>query len=163
MVRLNRSLRGTTEHDPFEEHFAWRAGAISGFVATLAMGIAITLVDPGLIRNPIAGLYGMEGSLAVGWIAHLVHGTVFGIAFALVMADPSLTAGTRASPRVVVAGVVYGLVLAIAVAGVLMPIWLDVAGFEAAPDVPFITGPLVAWHVVYGAVLGGVFWLLDTS
>lgn len=155
--------RDAADHEPFEEHFAWRGGAAAGFVATLVMGLAITVVDPGMLRDPIAGLYGLQGSLLAGWGVHLVHGTIFGLLYALVMADPSLTAGTRGLPRSITAGVVYGVVLAIVGAGVIMPMWLEVVGFAAVPAFPFVTGSSLGWHLIYGAVLGGLFPFLDET
>ena len=57
----------------------------------------------------------------------------------------------------VAAGVVYGLVLPVVGAGIVMPIRLGVAGVSMATSIPNVTVPLLVWHVVYGVVLGGLF------
>lgn len=152
-----RERREIESSDPFSARVAWRGGAIAGLAATVAMGIAISLVRLETLRLAIAGLYGFEGSLVVGWIAHLFHGALFGVLFAALMSDPGVYRITDWRWKSVLAGVVYGLVLAVVGAGIIMPIWLDAAGFPGAPSIPNVTVPLLAWHVVYGVVLGGIF------
>lgn len=147
--------------EPFEAQWAWRTGAVSGFVATVAMGIAITVGDLTVMREAIAGLYTFEGNLLVGWLAHLVHGSLFGVVFAGVLSDPSFHRVTDWAWKSVLSGAVYALFLALAGAGVIMPIWLSVVGFGSPPPVPNVTAPLVGWHVIYGLVLGGVYTVLD--
>lgn len=142
---------------PFENGIAWRAGGGAGIVATVVMGVFIMLIDLPTLRTAIAGLYGFEGSLVVGWGAHVAHGAIFGLLFAVVLADPSLYRIQESLSRTVAAGVVYGLVLAVAGAGIIMPIWLGLVGFPTPPSLPFVTPATVSWHVVYGAVLGGVY------
>jgi len=51
--------------------------------------------------------------------------------------------------------VVFGLLYA---AGVVMPLWLQFVGIEAT--VPNTTLPGIVGHVVWGAVLGGLYTLL---
>lgn len=143
--------------DQFGAGWRWRGGAIAGFVATVAMGFAITLVDASTMRLAIAGLYGQSGSLLAGWIAHLVHGTLFGMLFAVILSDPGIYRVADWYWKTIVAGVVYGLVLAIGGAGIIMPIWLTVAGFPAPPSIPNLTASLLVWHLVYGVILGAVF------
>ena len=146
---------------PFETTWAWKGGAVAGLVATVVMGVAISLMKVSTLQVAIAGLYGQEGDLAAGWVAHLFHGTLFGMIFAAVLADPGLY---RVSERVwksAVAGIVYGLVLAVAGAGIIMPIWLSIVGFLAPPSIPNVTTPLLVWHVIYGVVLGSLFPFLE--
>ncbi|WP_435361425.1 histidine kinase [Haloarchaeobius sp. DFWS5] len=141
---------------PFESRFAWRAGALSGALAAIVMGIAITLVQLETLRVAIAGLYGFEGSLFVGWLAHVFHGAVFGVLFAAVLADPGLFDVRDWLWKSVAAGVVYGIVLAVFGTGIIMPMWLDIVGLGPVP-IPNVTTPLIVWHVVYGVVLGAAF------
>jgi hypothetical protein len=157
MSTHDRSDSGTETRDPFETRWAWKAGAVAGLVATLVMGVAISLTDLATLRGAIAGLYGLRGNLAAGWGAHLFHGTLFGVIFAWVLADPGLQGLSDWAWKTVVAGVVYGLVLAVVGAGIVMPIWLGLVGFPAPPSLPNVTIPMLGWHVVYGAVLGGLF------
>jgi len=153
--------REATEHEPFEAHVGWRAGVGAGLAAATVMGLGMTLVEPALLAESIAGLYGAAGSLAAGWLVHLGHGAAFGLAFAVVLADPSLVRVGHWLPGSVVAGLVYGLVLALVGMGVIMPMWLEGVGLAGAPSLPFVTPALVGWHLVFGAVLGGLFPVLE--
>lgn len=139
----------------------WRAGAASGFIATIIMGAAITAVDLATLRVAIAGLYGFEGSFAAGWVAHLIHGTLFGVLFAFVLADPILRRVNEWLWKSVAAGLVYSVVLAVAGAGVIMPVWLTIVGYNEPPTVPYITTPILTWHLLYGLVLGALYHYLD--
>lgn len=153
--------RESTEHDPFEPHLGWRAGIGAGLVAAVVMGLGITLVEPTLLGDAIAGLYGAEGSLAAGWVIHLVHGAGFGLVFAVVVADPSLANLGHRYPGCLAAGLVYGVVLALVGMGMVMPMWLDAVGLAGAPEIPFLSFSLLAWHLLFGLVLGAAFPALD--
>lgn len=156
MSRFTELGQETAEHDPFEPHLGWRGGIIAGLVAAVAMGVGITVVEPALLRTEIAGLYGATGSLAAGWTVHLAHGALFGLVFAVIVADPSLANASHRYPAAIIAGVVYGVALAVVGMGILMPMWLDAIG-PAAPAIPNIGASLVAWHILFGVVLGLVF------
>ncbi len=160
MSRFTQLGQETAEHDPFEPHLGWRGGIVAGLVAAVAMGVGITVVEPALLREQIAGLYGASGSLLAGWLVHLGHGVVFGLVFAVVVADPSLAGPSHRFPWSVVAGLGYGLILAVAGMGLLMPMWLEAVGL-AAPSLPFVDASLVGWHLVFGAVLGATFPVFD--
>jgi len=137
-----------------EDQFAWRRGAGAGLVASIVMGLAIMAVDLATLRQAIAGLYGFEGSLVAGWIVHLAHGTMFGIVFAFILLDPGIAGITSWVWKTTLAGIVYGLVLAVAGGGIIMPIWLGVVGVGNVSTIPHVTRPMLVWHAVYGAVLG---------
>jgi uncharacterized membrane protein len=150
------------ETDPsFFARWLWKEGAIAGFVAAALSALAITLLNPDVLSQQIAGLYSLQGSLVAGWIAHLVHGTVFGVVFAAVLTDPTMSGARKTPRRTVVSALVFGLVLAVAGAGVLMPMWLDAIGVTDPPPLPNVTTALVLWHGVYGLVLGVGFAMLD--
>lgn len=154
-MAVERDVDQTTEvADPFTSGVDWRAGAMSGFVAAAVMGITISLVQLDTLRVAIAGLYGFEGSLALGWAFHLLHGTLFGLVFAAVLSDPGLYRLTEWRWKTVLAAVVYALVLAVVGAGFVMPLWLEIAGIGTPGGVPYVTVPLLVWHLVYGLVLG---------
>ncbi|MCU4751055.1 histidine kinase [Natrialbaceae archaeon A-chndr2] len=143
--------------DPFETRLAWKHGAIAGLLATIGMGLAISVMDIELLRVAIAGLYGQEGSLATGWLAHLIHGTLFGIVFALVRTEPALAGFVGSSGKTVAAAIVYALVLTLAGAGIVMPIWLSMVGFASPLPVPNLSLASVLWHLIYGVLLGSLF------
>jgi hypothetical protein len=162
MSRPNVFGADTAEPDPFESHLGWRAGIAAGLVAAVTMGVGITVVEPALLRTEIAGLYGAAGSLAAGWVVHLGHGALFGLGFAVLVADPSLAAVSHRYPDAVLAGAAYGVVLALVGMGILMPMWLDAVGL-AGPAIPYLGASLVAWHIVFGVVLGVAFPRLDAG
>lgn len=152
------------EHEPgenvpaaFETKFAWKGGLLAGVVATIVMGVAISVMALETLRVAIAGLYGFEGSLLAGWAAHLVHGALFGLIFAAFLADPALHRVGERVWKSILAGAVYGLVLTVIGAGIIMPMWLDFVGFQNPPGILDITTATLVWHLVYGAVLGALF------
>lgn len=155
-VEPNASERVETP-EAFEGTLAWKGGAVAGFAAAIVMGVAISIVELDTLQLAIAGLYGFEGSLAAGWIAHLAHGTLFGLIFAGILSDPGLHRIDDWAWKSAVAGVVYGLVLAVLGAGIIMPMWQGVVGLPTPEAIPNVTTPTVLWHVVYGVVLGGLF------
>jgi hypothetical protein len=150
-------MNNTTESGPFESNWAVKAGAVAGVVATIAMGVSISVMRLETLQMAIAGLYGQGGNLIAGWIAHLVHGTIFGVGFAGLLADPGLHRITDWRWKTVLAGIVFGLLLALVGAGFVMPVWLGAVGASPAPPVPNVTVELVIWHLVYGSVLGAIF------
>ena len=97
-------------------------GTVAGLVATVAMGLAITVTDLSTLRSAVAGLYGFEGGLLAGWLAHLAYGTVFGVVFAAVLSDPGLFRLAERRWKTALAGIVYSVVLAVGGAGVIVPI-----------------------------------------
>jgi len=147
--------------EPFDGHLALLGGAGAGFVAAVAMGLTFVLFEPALLRDYVPGLYGFAGSLVVGWLAHLGHGILFGLVFAVVMDDPSLVSVSGRIWTAVLAGVVFGIVLAVVGTGIVLPMWSRAAGFSPAPAIPFVTAALLVGHVVFGAVLGALFHVVD--
>ena len=140
---------------------SWSAGALSGAIATIAMGLVIVSTNTPTLRLAIAGLYAQQGLLA-GWTAHVAHGTLFGLLFAVFLADPTLESMSQSHWRTGIAGVVYGLMLALVGAGLIMPMWLNAMAFSAAPAIPYVTADTLLWHVVYGTVIGGIYPFLVT-
>jgi len=145
------------QSDPFSARWDWRSGAVSGLLAAAVMGVAITVTQQATLQVAIAGLYGQAGNLVVGWFAHVVHGTLFGMLFALVLAEPGLYHLTDWPWKTALAGIVFGLVLAVAGAGIVMPMWIGLLGGPAPETIPALSGPMLLWHLLYGAVLGTVF------
>jgi hypothetical protein len=136
--------------------FAPVGGAAAGLLAAAAMAVAIVAVDLSTLRVAIAGLYGFEGNIVAGLVAHLAHGAAFGLLFGALLAEPTMAGATDSRGRTLVAALAYALVLAVAAAGVVMPIWLRIAGVSG-PAPPHVTVATVAWHAVYGVVLGAVY------
>lgn len=133
------------------------AGAIGGFIATIVMTIPIWAIDPEFISETIAGMYGMEGVLIAGLVFHLIHGAILGAIFAVVLTDPSLVRITQWRWKTILVGIAYGLMLALIGTGFIAPVWLEAVGVSEAPEMPWVTQELIAWHIIYGFVLGLLF------
>lgn len=140
----------------------WRAGALSGLVATLVMSVVIVPVESTLFSETIAGMYGFEGVFVVGLVAHLIHGTLFGLLFAGILSDPGVVGLTNWLWKSSVAGLVFGLCLAVVATGFILPVWLEFAGLAAVPSIPYVTTSLLTLHLVYGIVLGLLFPFLES-
>lgn len=54
-------------------------------------------------------------------------------------------------------GLTYGVVTTVALAWVLLPIWLRAAGFPQAPPLSNVGVSSLIEHLVYGVVLAGVY------
>lgn len=143
--------------DPFESEWSIRGGAVAGLAATVVMGLVIMATDVETLSVGIAGLYGLGGSLVAGWAAHLIHGTLFGVLFAMILADPGLHGLTRYRWKTLVVGLAFGLLLAVIGAGIVMPIWLWAVGATPQPSIPHVTMTTLGWHVVYGLALALLF------
>ena len=144
-----------------EAPIAWRGGVTAGFIATVATSLVILPTNASMFSETIAGMYGLEGMFFVGLVAHLVHGTLFGLVFAMILSDPGLVYITNWLSKTVLAGVVFGLTLAIVGTGFLLPVWTQFAGLTSPPEIPWITFPLLGWHAIYGLVLGLLFPFLE--
>lgn len=129
-------------------------GMIAGLIATVAVSIleAVNLLA-GRWVEPfplfIAGMLGMPGSLAVGWIAHFVAGSVilgslFGI---LCPRMPGQTPETK------------GIIFAVGAWAVLMVtvfLFGDPRIFRGSGGFGMVAWMLVS-HAVFGIVLGNVY------
>jgi len=138
----------------------WKEGVVAGLAGSFAMGISVSVMMTPVLETAIPAMYGIEGPAGtVGWFVHMSHGAVIGVGFAaLAAAEPDLADSVGTS---VGAGVAYGVAVWLALAVIVMPIWLDAVGFPGAPPLPNVSVPSFVGHVVYGAVLGAVFPLLD--
>jgi len=153
--------RDAEDVSEFDAPIAWRGGITAGFIATVSTSLVILLSNPSMFSETIAGMYGLEGVFAVGLVAHLIHGTLFGFVFAAILSDPGLLRITNSLSKTVMAGVIFGLTLAIVGTGFLLPVWTQFVGLTNPPEIPWITLPLFGWHGLYGVVLGLLFPFLE--
>lgn len=124
-------------------------------IAGIAMGVYLHF-DAGLL--PVIGaLYAVERAI-VGWITHLFHSIVFGLFFAAGLTTPVLRRFDSIAGQTVI-GIVWGLVLWLFAAGIVMPIWLHLVGFEAL--LPNLTGPGLIGHLIWGSLMGGLYTILS--
>ncbi len=130
---------------------AWQAGVAGGLVGSLAFGAMMAMMSPMMLTEMIPGMYGLEGGLA-GWIVHMSHGAVIGVAFAALASAGPLREYTGTTGGAAVAGLVYGIAVWASLAVIVMPIWLGMP--EMVPNLD--TGSLVG-HSLYGVILGIVY------
>ena len=153
---LSPERRETRLDQLFETSPALLGGSIAGFLATLATVPLILVLDPEVFSSIIAGMYGVEGATAIGAVAHMIHGTIFGFVFAIIMADPTLVRHTERLWKMILSGIIYGLILAIVAMGFFLPLYSEIVGI-ADFSFPLISPTLITWHVLYGLILGLLF------
>ncbi|SDG10045.1 hypothetical protein SAMN04488067_11547 [Halorubrum xinjiangense] len=146
----------TTTEGVSTETGDWRAGVAGGLVGGVAFGAMMSAMTPGVLQMAIPAMYGIEGPAgAVGWAIHMSHGAVIGLGFAALAGLKPDIGGSTGTGLGVGAG--YGLIVWVALAAIAMPIWLGAVGFPGAPPLPNVGVESLVGHVVYGAVLGGVY------
>ncbi len=129
------------------------SGAVAGIIAAAVMAPVWIYFRPAVITNMVAALYNLQGSL-LGWVAHLVHGAIFGVLFAFLVTKSPLGENVSGTLRSVVAGLAYSIVLWIVGAGIILPLGLSISDVPWAPLVPNLHPAGLLAHLVYGAILG---------
>ena len=144
-------------------------GALGGVLGAAAFGLLMWAFDPDVLAAAIPAIYGLETVGVVGWTIHIAHGVVLGIIFGfLVTRQPILgivktTAETDAlsrtgvMTRVVAAGFVFGLAIWAILPLIVLPVWIEALGAQAADDFPATAVESLLGHVLFGIVLGLVF------
>ncbi|MES3161683.1 MAG: hypothetical protein PPP55_08970 [Halorubrum sp.] len=140
---------------------AWRAGAVGGAVAGVAMGVVLHGVL-GLMPT-IGALVGIETVLA-GWAVHLFNSTVFGVLFVAVFDRPFFDTLRSDVGGCLSLGVVHSALLGVITGGLLLPTSIALAGATSLPvptlPLPGVTATLefgvviAIAHLIYGVVLG---------
>ncbi len=136
----------------------WKAGVAAGLAGSVVFGLLMTYVIPNpLLEIVIPSMYGLAPPEAplIGWFIHLSHGAILGVGFAaLVALKPDLGEGVT---KAIGSGAAYGLLVWVALAVIVMPIWLSAVGSPANPPLPNVGALSAVGHLVYGVVLGGVY------
>ncbi|MBP1923625.1 hypothetical protein J2751_002670 [Halorubrum alkaliphilum] len=134
----------------------WQAGVAGGLVGGLVFGAMMSVMTPPVLEMGIPAMYGIEGPAgAIGWAIHMSHGAIIGLGFAAIAGlKPELSESVGTSLGV---GAGYGLLVWVALAVIVMPIWLGAVGFGGAPPLPNVGVESLIGHVAYGVVLGGVY------
>jgi uncharacterized membrane protein YagU involved in acid resistance len=127
----------------------WARAILAGLVATLAMTAVGLWIAPmmGIPRmNPAEMLASaMGGSRLLGWLGHLMVGTILAIGYALVA--PKLPGAPW------LRGAVYGIAPWLLAQLVVIPM-MGMAVFSGS--FALAAGSLIG-HLVYGAILGAVY------
>jgi uncharacterized membrane protein YagU involved in acid resistance len=131
------------------QHIDWKRAVLGGLAGTAAMTV-LMLMAPlmGLPPMNIGKMLGsvMGGVEALGWVAHLMIGTVLAIVYAAVFAGR-----LRGGPTT--RGAAYALLPWLIAQVVVMP--MMGAGFFSGSAL--VAGASLMGHLVYGAVLGVVY------
>ncbi|MGQ3329854.1 MULTISPECIES: histidine kinase [Halorubrum] len=137
---------------------SWKAGVVGGLTGSVVFGLVMTYAIPNpLLAIVIPSMYGLAPPAApfVGWVIHMSHGAVLGVGFAaLVGLRPSIGGNAAKSLGV---GAAYGIAVWIALAVIVMPIWLSAVGSPANPPLPNVSALSALGHLAYGVVLGGTY------
>ncbi|MFN2565049.1 MAG: DUF6789 family protein [Gemmatimonadaceae bacterium] len=127
----------------------WGRAILAGLVATLVMTAVGLWVAPLMgipAMNPAVMLAGaMGGSLALGWVAHLMVGSVLAVGYAVVA--PAL-----AGPPWL-RGAVYGVAPWLLAQLMVMPMM----GAPVFSGSLVLAGGSLLGHLVYGAVVGAIY------
>jgi hypothetical protein len=139
----------------------WRLGLASGFLGGLAFGAVVSVTDPSVLRSTIPAIYGVAppGDVVLGWVVHMLHATLLGIAFSAVIGMTNLS-GASAREQVG-AGIVFALVSWGVLAVVALPLWVGLLGSPVSVSFPYVDGTMLAGHAVYGTVMGVVYFAFD--
>jgi uncharacterized membrane protein YagU involved in acid resistance len=149
----------------------WLAGAVGGFVGSLAFGLLMMYVVPApMLETVIPAMYGIAGpALLAGWAIHQFHGVVLGVAYvALVRALPERRRKmARDRTDALGFGVAYGVLTTLVLAVLVMPLWLGVVGFAGAPPFPNLAFPATVvsllGHVVYAVPVAVAYALVASK
>lgn len=142
----------------------WQSGIVGGILGAVLFGIFAMIGDEGMLETSIPALIDQgPDALAVGWVLHLLVGAVFGVVFVAVVETTPLNETFDDNLENAVAGLGYGVVLAVVAAMILMPLWIG-AVTDASPDILEFNSTSFAGHLLYGVVVGLVYSVLaDTS
>ncbi len=150
--------------------YGWPIGGIlGGIIGTAAFGLLMWFVNPEIIHATIPGLYGFEPGGEIGWIIHLVHGAILGLAFAFIVTRDMVLGTLLASVetnvlsevtdtiRFVGAGFFYGLLIWTILPVFAAPARLGLISPAAIEEFPALAAEAMVGHVLFGMLLGAVF------
>jgi len=135
-----------------------RNAAVAGVVAGVVMGLILQTFTGEI--GIIGALYGIQTNV-VGWITHLFHSVVFGTVFVAVSTVDRLDHYTETLSGTVTLGILYGVLLWLVAAGVVMGVWLNLVGIPASiPNLGIVS---LIGHTVWGALIGILVSVLPTE
>ncbi|WP_367127974.1 hypothetical protein [Saccharothrix sp. HUAS TT1] len=122
----------------------------NGVLAGLAGGVVFGLLMAGMGTLPMVGmLIGVENAF-VGFLVHMVISAIAGVVFAVL----TRKIGGQVPP-VYAASMLYGVVLWVLGALVIMPLWLSVTADPMMSDMVFVVGG-AQWVSLFGHVFFGM-------
>lgn len=148
----------TIAENEYGDEIDWTAGALGGVVAGGAFGLLIQFV---LAAMPAIGaIYGASGAYA-GWILHLIHSSIFGVLYAAVAQHDPLRGYIDEVVPGIGLGIGYGMVIWAVFFVFLRPVWLQITDHTGAAPVQYLEPLPLSAHIVFGAVLGGIYAWID--
>ena len=135
----------------------WQA-ALAGVLAGIVFGFMIQFVLERM--TAIGALYTLgDPSVSVGWAAHMAHSAIFGLVFGVLSWWRPVADRTASPAGSVVIGGVFGVTLWLVNIVFIWPLWLDAVSAPMSPPFPFLASvqPLFG-HLVWGLLLGGIYW-----
>lgn len=158
MSRADASAVGeATQSDVLDGRPAWQAGVIAGIVGAAAMGVLVSVMAPQVLQTVIPAMYTLSGGV-IGWTLHLSHGAVIGVGFATLLRLGPF--GDQSVSALIGLGLLWGVLVWVGLAALIMPVWLMIVGFPMSPMVPNFAIPSLFWHLVYGLVLSGTYYIV---
>jgi len=139
----------------------WRVGVISGLVGGAVFGILLSVQMTNVIEVAIPSMYGLAPppNGTIGWVVHMSHAAVLGVVFAGIVGVLGFDGAS--AWKHVAAGLVFGVVLWVVLAALIMPVWLDAVGSPADPPLPNFNQTSLVGHAVYGLGLGIAYAALE--
>lgn len=134
-----------------------QSAVVAAILGSVAFGIVMSLTLGDVMFTAIPAMYGLAGvdevlGVFVAWGIHLSHGVALGLAYgAAVTVKPRYGRDLRAG---LLAGSVYGVILWLVLASVVMPLWVGLAS-SMSPPVPSWEPMSLLGHVFYGLYVGG--------
>ncbi|WP_255152790.1 hypothetical protein [Halorarius halobius] len=135
-----------------------RNATVAGVVAGVAMGLILQIFTGEM--GIIGALYGVQ-SIVVGWITHLFHSVVFATMFVAAVTVDRLEQYAETLSGTITLGLVYGMLLWLVAAGIVMGIWLNLVGIPSS--VPNLGVVSLIGHLVWGALTGLLVFVLPTE
>lgn len=145
----------TAEEVPQEDQLnsIWLGSVVGGLLGGVLFGFVLQFVMNAI--KSVGALYGIE-SVAGGWIFHLFHAGLFGLAFGLFVTTPSVRSRIPDPGTLLFLGIIWGMFLWLVAAGYVMPVWLEGVGAVSDPPIPNIQLESGVGHFIYGVALAGV-------
>lgn len=151
LLRATESGEPVSPYGVSQKNILIASGA--AVVAATAMGLYFHLSTD--LVPVIGALYSSQNSV-VGWISHQFHSIVFGLLFAAGITQPRFREYDSLKEYVLL-GIGWGLFLGVFAAGLIMPAWLHLSGVEALA-LPYVSIPGVIGHVIWGSLMGGLYY-----
>lgn len=125
---------------------------VAGFLGGIVMGLVYQLLTGQMAV--IGSLYGIE-SQVVGWITHMFHSIVFAMFFAVLLDRPKISQRFSGTVTIGMIGMIWGSLLWLVAAGIVMPLWLQVLGTPA--QIPTLSFLGLVGHLLWGLTVGTVY------